>query len=175
MRGYATYCHLCGFVGGVPDALRRPLHLPALQANDPCPTRRPHTVNPETSPALGNGPVYPILTPEQDRLLFEYPPPRRSPFAGSEWSGAKVLWIAQPSYGGPVLVRGGQIDGSNPLGFESGTIPFAELQFAPRRGAPGWRYWPTYTRVRAPGCYAYQIDGTTFSYVIAFQADVMER
>ena len=27
----------------------------------------------------------------------------------------------------------------------------------------GQRYRPSYTRVRAPGCYAYKIDGTTFS------------
>jgi hypothetical protein len=29
---------------------------------------------------------------------------------------------------------------------------------------------PSYTRVRTPGCYAYQVDGTTFSYTIAFEA-----
>ena len=34
----------------------------------------------------------------------------------------------------------------------------------------GTRYVPSYTRVRGPGCYAYQIDGTTFSRVIVFRA-----
>jgi hypothetical protein len=33
-----------------------------------------------------------------------------------------------------------------------------------------WRSAGTYTRVRAAGCYAYQIDGTTFSRVVVFRA-----
>jgi hypothetical protein len=34
------------------------------------------------------------------------------------------------------------------------------------------RYRPSYTRLRVPGCDAYQIDGTTFSRVVAFSAEV---
>jgi len=33
-----------------------------------------------------------------------------------------------------------------------------------------WRQFPSYTRVRARGCYAYQIDGTNFSTVVVFRA-----
>ncbi|MBA2462339.1 MAG: hypothetical protein H0V45_11335 [Actinobacteria bacterium] len=33
---------------------------------------------------------------------------------------------------------------------------------------------PSLTRLRAPGCYAYQVDGRTFSYVIVFEARVEE-
>lgn len=29
---------------------------------------------------------------------------------------------------------------------------------------------PSLTRVRAPGCYAYQVDGRTFSYLVIFEA-----
>ena len=36
----------------------------------------------------------------------------------------------------------------------------------------GQRYRPSYTRVRGPGCYAYQVDGTSFSRVIVFEAIV---
>ena len=37
-------------------------------------------------------------------------------------------------------------------------------------GRKQWRQTATYTRVRAEGCYAYQIDGTTFSRVVVFRA-----
>jgi hypothetical protein len=30
--------------------------------------------------------------------------------------------------------------------------------------------WPSFTRVRKPGCYAYEVDGTSFSEVIVFRA-----
>jgi hypothetical protein len=33
------------------------------------------------------------------------------------------------------------------------------------------RYRPSYTRLRGPGCYAYQVDGTSFSRVVVFRAD----
>jgi len=36
--------------------------------------------------------------------------------------------------------------------------------------ASGSRGRPSYVRVRAPGCYAAQIDGTSFSRVIVFTA-----
>ena len=36
----------------------------------------------------------------------------------------------------------------------------------------GWRAFPSYTRVRTgSGCYAYQIDGTTFSKVLVFRLE----
>jgi len=33
---------------------------------------------------------------------------------------------------------------------------------------------PALTRVRAPGCYAYQVDGRTYSYSIVFEAQAEE-
>jgi len=36
----------------------------------------------------------------------------------------------------------------------------------------GWANYPSYTRLRAAGCYGYQIDGTAFSRVIVFRAVV---
>ena len=84
----------------------------------------------------------------------------------------KVLWVVSASYRGPVLVRGHQLDGTNWLGFASGARPLSELQIPPaQQGSPRtWRAFPSYTRVRAgAGCYAYEIDGTTFSRVLVFQ------
>jgi len=53
----------------------------------------------------------------------------------------------------------------------------ADLQFAPGKGSgsEGWRNWPSATRLQASGCYAHQVDGTTFSEVIVFRGLVVNR
>jgi hypothetical protein len=110
-------------------------------------------------------------------MPFVYPPPRtgESNFAGSQWGGQKVLWAASPRYRGPVLIRGRQLDGSHAAGFGADRVPVAEMQvlsagaFSPGE-PPGWREWPSFVRLRAGGCYAFQIDGTTFSTVIVLRA-----
>jgi len=57
------------------------------------------------------------------------------------------------------------------------TMLFPEIQISPQSqdrlaGLPsrGWRGWPSGTAIRTPGCYAWQIDGTTFSYTVVFKA-----
>jgi hypothetical protein len=98
-----------------------------------------------------------------------------SSFIGSAWLGAKVLWTASGSYQGPLLIRARQLGGSGAVGFGEGRVPYDELQLlSSGQGAPpisgGGRAWMSYTRVKAGGCYAYQVDGTTFSHVIVFKA-----
>jgi hypothetical protein len=148
--GYGSYDLCAGTCSGaVPASLRRPLHLP------------------HGCPGTGDGgsPVSP--QGGADIKLTQ--------FIGSSWSGARVIWIAQPSYSGPVLIRGGRTDGGGAVGFGEGHVPLDELQFlgsgqqAPPP-PPGGRSWLSFSRVRGPGCYAYQVDGTSFSRVIAFRA-----
>jgi hypothetical protein len=79
-----------------------------------------------------------------------------------------------------VLVRGRQADGSNEVRFGRGDVPNTELLFRAPGNAQadppnGWTYEIDYTRLRAPGCYAYQIDGETFSDVVIFRADEIPR
>jgi hypothetical protein len=98
-----------------------------------------------------------------------------TPFIGSAWRGARVTWTATPGYTGPVLIRGRRLGGSGAVGFGEGHVPYDELQLlAAGTGAPamsgGGRAWLSVTRVRSPGCYAYQIDGTSFSSVIVIRA-----
>jgi hypothetical protein len=83
-----------------------------------------------------------------------------------------------------VLVRGHQLDGPNELRFNGGlhdpnTIDgpalapvLTDLRLLPVANGDGepWGTALAYTRVRAPGCYAYQIDGLSFSDVVVFQA-----
>ena len=153
---------------GAWDALRRPLQIPALAPGAPCPASPAATVAAAFGPALGPGPVYPIYGADD---LFTG---GQAPFP-APWLGRKVLWIAAPAYTGPVLVRGRQLDGKDEVRFGTGPAPGVELQLdtATNNGsAPPWRDWPSYTRVRAPGCYAYQVDGSGFSTVIVFPARV---
>jgi hypothetical protein len=81
-----------------------------------------------------------------------------------------VLWAVDGKVPGPVLVRGRQLDGSHLVGFDDPAS--LELVLQPGEAVPsgGWRDYPSYTRLRAPGCYAYQVDAPSGSTVIVFRA-----
>lgn len=152
--GYGTY-ELCASQcsGAVPAALRRPLHLPHMSAGPMCPV------------SAGTGPVRPLGSL---RLPV-------AAFIGSAWRAGRVTWTSSGSYSGPVLIRGRRLGGSGAVGFGEGRTPYDELQLlASGSDAPpapgGARAWLSFTRVRSPGCFAYQVDGTSFSSVIVFEA-----
>ncbi len=108
----------------------------------------------------GSGPVKLAGSPTQLTL---------TPFLGSAWQGARVTWTASGNQGA-TLIRGHQLGGSQAVGFGEGHTPYDELQLDGRaNGAPPGQ-WPSFTRLRGPGCYGYQIDGTSFSEVIVFRA-----
>ena len=147
---------------------RRPLALPTMSASGACPVAPAKVISPDFGPALGDGPVYAVGFGSESSasltgLLQE-----------GGWYYIKVLWVAHPTYRGPVLVRGGRMDAPGELRFEHGQDPPRALRLhtdsAPSL-ASGWRNWPTYTRVRSPGCYAYQVDGPTFTDVIVFEVE----
>jgi hypothetical protein len=183
VSGYRSY-EDCGRVtsacaGRVPAALRRPLRLTKLASGQRCPVTRQHVARGDFPGALGREPIYADVSGHNGLVRFAYPPPRAGSgrqFAGSNWSGFKVLWVSRPSYNGPVLIRGRQLDGSHAVGFGQDAVPFAELQLPPgsAAGAPrsqnGWRDWPSTTRIRSPGCYGWQIDGSHSSELIVIRA-----
>jgi hypothetical protein len=166
-RGYSWLCAggpdqpICH--RGVPKSLRRPVRIGRTDAGASCPRSPVGRVSPKLGVALGAGPAFPIPFPE-GTLHFD------GGRSEGGWIYVKVLWVAGPRYRGPVLIRGRQMDGTNWLGFERGAHPLAELQLPPlAQGAGGrWRDFPSYTRVRGSGCYAYQVDGTSFSRVLVF-------
>ncbi len=152
--GYGTY-ELCQgtCTGSVPTTLRRPLDLPNDDGG-PCPI----TIH-------VNGPV----SPQEISAGVGF---RR--ISGSQWLAARVTWVAAATYTGPVLIRGAML-GGGAIGFGAGATPYDELQLLDAgRGAPrvagGGRAWVTYTRIRAGGCYAYQVDGTGITEVVVFRA-----
>lgn len=169
---------------------QRPLHLPTLAPGAPCPTTPGHVTRPDLGIGLGTGPVYLILGQfpaapaqvehEQTQGHLHY-----LSTGNAGWGGMKVLWVIAPSYQGFVLIRGHQLDGPHAVGFNGGLDQAAGLDpgdlTAPPRPSlrlvapvPGetdhWVNWPSETRVQAPGCYAYQLDGSHLSAVIVFQA-----
>jgi hypothetical protein len=150
--------------------LRRPLHIPRIAPGSPCPVTSARRASTDFGLAQGPGPIYPVGG--FPTLTFIYPPQPEQLWYGSQWSGQKVLWIARPSYRGRVLIRGRQLDGIHNVRFGSGLDPSREMRLRSVGGSSpgGWQNRPSYTRLRAPGCYAWQVDGTTFSRVIVFQA-----
>jgi hypothetical protein len=154
------------------DPLARPLDLPKLAAGAPCPRARSQVVDPAFGAALGPGPAYPVMGANA-RLGFIYPAVEGQEWYPSDWSGQKVLWVVDPAYDGPVLIRGRRIDAPGRLGFGRGTTPDWSMRIgghASDNPTGGWRNYPSYTRLQDSGCYAYQVDGRDFSYTIVFLA-----
>jgi hypothetical protein len=142
----------------------RTLNLPPLAPGQQCPRASGASVNPSFGTALGDGPLYPVGLGTDGILRFGGKPE-------GGWYFGKVLWIASPGYADRhALIRGHQIDGPNELRFEHGSDPPRELRFDGPGLGDGWRHQPSYTRVSAPGCYAYQVDGVGLSAVIVFEA-----
>jgi hypothetical protein len=78
-----------------------------------------------------------------------------------------------PGYDGPVLIRGLRIDAPGRVGFGRGSVPEWAMRIRGDAGdnqAGGWRNFPSYTRLKDNGCYAYQVDDRDFSYSIVFRA-----
>ena len=155
--------------------LQRPLRIPSIVPGTPCPTAARDPRGELTrigfhGAAWGVGPAYPIGLGSESRPQLGYldPIPQSSEFFGSGWSGNKVLWVVDRAYRGPVLIRGRRLDGPEELRFERGFPPPRELRLT----APAT---PSYTRVRVAGCYAYQVDGLGFSYLIVFEARPLPR
>jgi hypothetical protein len=123
---------------------------------------------------LGKPPVQPLIGPNRNRdVNATRSGVLRMRRSGSGWYFIKTLWFARPTYEGPVFIRGRQIDGSHQLFFgENHSLVDPYLSPGPTANtAEGFRQWPGGTWLRAPGCYAWQIDGTSFSHVIVFKAE----
>lgn len=153
--------------------LYRPLHVPSLAQGAPCPVSKvAETIEFSAfgvGQGVGRGPVYPVGANVADGVLALAPARN---YASKHWMGQKVGWFVHPRYRGPVLIRGRQLDGRWAVRFGRGSVPALHLRIAPAdetEWAKG-RADPSPTRLRAPGCYGYQVDGRTFSYVVVFRA-----
>jgi hypothetical protein len=177
---YGFHCRTDSSLVATWRRLGRPLQVPAIGSDAPCPVSDPET-RIDFSAAygvgrgIGPGPVYPVhydpRGPDMNVIGLPFPP-ASPPFRdGSEWNGWKHVWVVRAGYLGPVLIRGRQLDGPNGVRFGEEIVPSAEhrLPAMPRQLAGPFRFERTFSRVRALGCYAYQIDGTTFSFLVVLE------
>lgn len=152
------------------ESLRRPLRLPAVAPGERCPvTLSRHQPDPALGFVRGAGPAGPVgIT--ADGSLGYVAPGANSAFTDKSWGGNKVLWAVDSAVTGRVLVRGRQLDGQHEVRFEDPAV--AELVLVPKPPITpgGWRDYPGFTRLRAPGCYAYQVDAPSGTTVIVFRA-----
>lgn len=153
------------------DQLHRPLHLPRLAPGQRCPISPSQPVSWGTAGQrlTGRGPAYLIGLSGASGGTISIAGSARD---GLGWYGQKTPWAIRRSYDGPILVRGARIG-------RRGQVRFAhaygdhlrELQWdaGADQGSPpdpDFRFLASATLVRAPGCYAFQIDGSSFSKII---------
>lgn len=161
------------------SALRaRPLRLPTIAPGAACPGSPGRIVQSGFGQASGAGPAY-IVGLGTDGAV-QATGPAATGRGSATWGNEFVMFIIAPSYQGAVLARGQQVDGPHPLLFNGGldqmsgfdqttTTLLSQLRLVsgPAYGQP-WSNFPVYLRMQAPGCYAIQLDGDTFSEVIVF-------
>jgi hypothetical protein len=165
-------------------AIQRPLHLPSTGPDGSCPVspiRRLPGGGGFSGPftAIGTGPLY-LAGPVTGSPVV----PTVAGRGG--WREQKVIWVVSGSYAGPLLLRGGRVDGTGRLRFEhyldaagrTGSGPdghgFRRLLYL-RGGLQGTpsrvlESYPSPISMPAPGCYAVQVDGKGFSQMLVFRA-----
>jgi hypothetical protein len=149
------------------DTLRRPLHLPKLKRGARCPLSPSRLWSLTTGQRLnGRGPAFLVATePATIRMNFTYPD-------GQGWYAQKTPWVISREYGGALLVRGARIDRRGQVRFALGYGDhLRELYWEAGtdqslKPDPDYRFLASSTLVRTRGCYAFQVDGETFSRVI---------
>jgi hypothetical protein len=169
---YAQTCHLDGSCpdvpsGSVPPAIRRPLHLPKLEGGA-CPVSPlgRYSTSGFSAYAVGRGPVRPLVAPA-GRQPFAHRSILFTPSPVAGWRSVKTLWFTSRGYDGPILIRGRRLGGDGTLAFGGATPRIVDPQLPPAGAA---RTYTGATWVMSPGCYAWQVDGTSFSTVIVFRA-----
>jgi hypothetical protein len=173
-RRYLFNCSLGYLAYWWKGLTRRPLHIPTLALGSACPATEAAgtlgdrgNIDAPGAPAFGPGPAYPALASDGGRAVLHYLPN----WGYDGWDGTKLLWTV-PRYNGPYIVRGRQLDGPNELRFDQGPQWTDRLNHELRLVGSYSRLNPAATFVLVPGCYAYQVDGRGFSYLIVFEARV---
>lgn len=157
------------------ETLRRPLQVPSAAAGA-CPSSPIVNIKPVgggfsghgSVTARGGGPMFVVAEPASSFVRL-----RPSDRTGGGWYGLKTIFTVNPTYRGPLLVRAVQLAGTGGVGFPgafNAPRPTDLHLTTPADSGGVWLSWPTVTYVRSTGCFAYQIDGTTFTEVIVFEA-----
>ncbi|GEM_PF-1082968 len=157
-----------GTSGSIPATLFPPLRLPRVATSESCPVTP--GVN-STDPYVfgqqygGAGPVWMVLGDRGD-------PGRGISVLGNPetpgWLAAENVWLVAPGYQGPFTVRGLRLDGRGTVRFGGtpASAAFVEPPAPDANSSSGWRFPPGTIWVTTPGCYGFQIDGTSFSETV---------
>jgi hypothetical protein len=146
---------------------------PVQEPDEPAPSgcsRRPvpfrRSEVPDVAFPRGDGPVY-VGLGTAGRVRY-----REDTREHEGWYYYKTLWAIAPEYGGPVTITGHQLDGPNPLMFGTGPFPGTKLRRLEMSSDQSgeWRFGPSDTLIRAPGCYAFQVVGEGFRELVTFVA-----
>ncbi len=137
----------------------RRLALPHLAAGAPCPVSGRVDVQPKVRDGkwpvygFGNGPAY---------LSGQF-----SWYEG----GQAVILLIDPSYTGPILVRGGRLDGTGDLALTGPGASGSTVEMPVTASPPYWGAWLGRLAATASGCYGLQVDGTGFTEQIILQVE----
>jgi len=148
--------------------LSRSMRLPSIAAGSACPITPIADLTTGVTDPRGKGPLY-----------FGGPMPKGGfPFN-------KTVYTTVGGAQGPILLRGGRIDGGGRLKFSGTPADLSERAEIPPAtgGEPGSGSWAFYLAVldpgpdnalyvypSTPGCYAIQVDAPSFEEVIVLQA-----
>jgi len=166
--------------GSVPGSLKRPLHFPVLRRGGRCPATPGRPIaNPYLAGiALGTGAVRPLIASAGDvRHGVADLDPANTP----GWREFKTLWFSTPAYQGPFVIRATNLGASGPIRLGgSGALPATALPIVvppgpTLNGGGGWRTAPSGTWAKHPGCYAWQVDGLSFSDIIVIHVVNLPR
>jgi hypothetical protein len=154
------------FSGSLPAKVIRPLHFPAATGSH-CPaTPGKYVTTPDFGDwSLRKGPVGVAIDNAGD---LRHGQVNLAP-GTSAWLSLKTHFFSVPAYQGPFLVRAKRLDRPGPIrvgGDPTQTEPLVVPRGQTPNGTNGWREIPYFTFVKAPGCYAWQVDGLTSSEVI---------
>ncbi len=138
---------------------------PNLRAGEPCPVSPGRNLA-RLGAALGSGPAYPAGGFRRDAVLEMAPPGN---FSSHLWGGEKVLWVQAPGAPRGLVVTGRRLDAPGQVRFNDGDLPPARMAL-PAPDPKAWVDRPSYTRLAAPGCYAYEVAGPATSEVVVFRA-----
>jgi hypothetical protein len=166
--------------GGNGSELQKALSLPIVREHEACPVNVGSRDRvPSERHIFGAGGVWFGAGPVYFALSWKEPAERSAKFSLSQVPRdengyrAKTPWVRQPSYSGPVLIRGRALDMSQKaLKFavdDSG--PGTDLFLRPRSAMqPLWTFWASSMWVPGPGCYGVQIDTLLGSEIVVFEA-----
>jgi hypothetical protein len=152
--------------------LHRPLHFPTVQPSNVCPTK-PAAATLAGRPLNGKRPVYLMSAGDAPAATISINPAYTD---STGWVGQKTPWLIKRRYKGPLLIRAARIDSPGPVRLAKGAGQhLSELRFKPsdNNGFQGpYGFLASASLFRAQGCYAFQIDGTSFSNVIVMRVVV---